>query len=104
MTLPIVDLHLGDIPGLRRVQSLFVIFRESNGCTDTEECLSKAIPVVVNNRIVMPVTFETLDMAWEDYRQALNQIKQCQNVSTSSITIILNTSTFYLIWLYFCIP
>ncbi|MCJ8739460.1 hypothetical protein PDJAM_G00047430 [Pangasius djambal] len=53
--------------------------REGNKCTTAEECLSESIPVVVNNRIVMPLTSETLEMAWDAYRQALKQLKECQS-------------------------
>ncbi|KAG7335125.1 hypothetical protein KOW79_001721 [Hemibagrus wyckioides] len=52
--------------------------RERNKCTAVET-LSESIPVVVNNKIVMPLASETLEMAWEDYRQALKQLKECQN-------------------------
>ncbi|XP_060758509.1 serine/threonine kinase 31 [Neoarius graeffei] len=53
--------------------------RESNECTTAEECLSESIPVVENNRIIMPFISETLEMAWEDYRQTIKQLKECQN-------------------------
>ncbi|XP_017344903.1 serine/threonine kinase 31 isoform X1 [Ictalurus punctatus] len=53
--------------------------RERNECPTAEQCLSESIPVVVNNRIVMPLPSETLEMAWEDYRQSLKQLKECQS-------------------------
>ncbi|KAI5619065.1 serine/threonine-protein kinase 31 [Silurus asotus] len=53
--------------------------RDSGKGTTAEECLSESIPVVLNNRIVMPLISETLELAWEDYRQELKQLKECQS-------------------------
>lgn len=88
------------------VQTTFVIFRESNECPTAEQCLSESIPVVVNNRIVMPLPSETLEMAWEDYRHALKQLKECQSVSIfiiSYITVRLHTGALYFICSFFAL-
>ncbi|KAM9457020.1 serine/threonine-protein kinase 31 isoform 2-T2 [Clarias gariepinus] len=53
--------------------------RESTRCNTAEERLSEAISVVINNKIVLPPLSETLEMAWEDYRHALKQLKECQS-------------------------
>ncbi|KAF7698227.1 serine/threonine kinase 31 [Silurus meridionalis] len=53
--------------------------RDSGKGTTAEECLSESIPVVLNNRIVMPLISETLELAWEDYRQQLKQLKECES-------------------------
>ncbi|XP_060748413.1 serine/threonine kinase 31 [Tachysurus vachellii] len=52
--------------------------RERNQCTAVES-LSESVALVINNKIVMPLTSETLEVAWEGYRQALKQLKECEN-------------------------
>ncbi|XP_047656426.1 serine/threonine kinase 31 isoform X2 [Tachysurus fulvidraco] len=52
--------------------------RERNPCTAVES-LSESVVLVLNNKIVMPLTSETLEVAWEGYRQALKQLKECEN-------------------------
>uniref|UniRef100_A0A4W4G298 Protein kinase domain-containing protein n=1 Tax=Electrophorus electricus TaxID=8005 RepID=A0A4W4G298_ELEEL len=53
--------------------------RESNLCSTPGDLLLEYITIVVNNQILKPFTSEKLEMAWEDYTQALKKLRECQN-------------------------
>ncbi|KAL7887538.1 hypothetical protein AOLI_G00052590 [Acnodon oligacanthus] len=52
--------------------------RESNSCITAVDRLWESITVVMNNRIIMPFTSDKLEVAWEDYKQALKKLEACQ--------------------------
>ncbi|XP_036434055.1 serine/threonine-protein kinase 31-like [Colossoma macropomum] len=52
--------------------------RESNSCSTAVDRLWESITLVVNNRIITPFTSDKLEVAWEDYKQALKKLRACQ--------------------------
>ncbi|XP_076826806.1 serine/threonine-protein kinase 31 [Brachyhypopomus gauderio] len=79
-----VEAHLDSTVGerfCRLVQNVEAVKknRESNLCSTAGDHLLESITVVVNNQILKPFTSEKLDLAWEDYTQALKALRECQH-------------------------
>ncbi|KAK1795245.1 hypothetical protein P4O66_010425 [Electrophorus voltai] len=79
-----VEVHLDSTVGerfCRLVEKVEAVKknRESNLCSTPGDLLLEYITIVVNNQILKPFTSEKLEMAWEDYTQALKKLRECQN-------------------------
>ncbi|XP_066538739.1 serine/threonine-protein kinase 31-like isoform X2 [Hoplias malabaricus] len=64
--------------------------RATNACSTSGEHLYESITVVLNNQINMPITSEKLEMAWEDYKQALKKLRDCQSGALEDLVKIRN--------------
>ncbi|XP_050986540.1 serine/threonine kinase 31 [Labeo rohita] len=64
----------------KKVDSLRKL-RESNPCSTDEDQLLESITIIMNYRILTPLSSEKLELAWKAYDQTLENLRGCQTMA-----------------------
>ncbi|XP_067305868.1 serine/threonine-protein kinase 31-like [Pseudorasbora parva] len=64
----------------KKVDSLRKL-RESNPCSTDEDHLLESITIIMNYRISMPLSSESLELAWKAYDETLENLRGCQTMA-----------------------